>query len=244
MRSRALIRGAAILALFSAAATARAQATGDKFADGLVPGDYARVAYGSFSPISPKGSIRDWNRGTGFTIGYENWDTGSGGVARLGFGLEGSYSFYPFNGDRFIVDFANSPIGKPISASASSASILQIGVTTRLRIPAPYIMPNLAVAFGFFNWRPSEIHYTTATASATAKQQNRSGGSITFSGGLDKHVIDRFAVFADASYTYAYTSFGGGLAGSGSSCIQTDCDLLKNTQLGVVRGGLRVRVGR
>jgi hypothetical protein len=79
---------------------------------------------------------------------------------------------------------------------------------------------------------------------ATAKQQNRSGGALSFSGGLDKHIYDRFAVFADATYTYGYTSFGGGLAGSGSACLQADCDLLKNTQLGVIRGGLRVRVGR
>jgi hypothetical protein len=244
MRARALVISAAVFASLSGWSSAHAQDAPNKFADGLTPGDYVRAGFGSVNPINPQGAIRDWRRGTGISLGYENWDLGSGGVSRFGFGLEGSYSLYPFNESHFISDFVNGPNGRVLTATADKASIFQIGVTTRMRIPMPYIMPSIAVGFGFIDWRPGEINYTAVGGTGTAKQQHRSGGAITFTGGLDKHVVDRFAVFADASYTYGYTSFGGGLAGSGSACLQQDCDLLKNTQLGTIRGGLRVRVGR
>jgi hypothetical protein len=244
MRTRALGLGTAVLLSVFAWAPVLAQDTSDRFADGLAPGDYVRVAFASVNPINPGGAIRDWKRGQGITLAYENWDLGSGGVSRIGFGLEGAYSLFPFNYRQFIADFVNGPNGRLLTATADKSAILQLGVTTRLRIPAPYIMPYIAVGFGFIDWRPGQITYTAVGGNGSAKQQHRSGGAISFSGGLDKHIVDRFAVFADASYTYGYTSFGSGLGGSGSGCLQTDCDLLKNTQLGVVRGGLRVRVGR
>jgi hypothetical protein len=244
MRTRALVFGAAVLASLIAWAPARAQDTSDRFADGLTPGDYVRAAFGTVNPINPKGAIRDWKRGSGVTLAWENWDVGSGGVARFGFGVEGSYNFFPFNDAQFIADFVGGPNGQLLTATADKSSILQIGVTTRLRIPMPYIMPSIAVGFGFIDWRPGQIRYTAVGGNGTAKQQHRSGGSISLTGGLDKHIVDRFGVFADATYTYGYTSFGGGLAAAGSACLQADCDLLKNTQLGVIRGGLRVRVGR
>ena len=49
---------------------------------------------------------------------------------------------------------------------------------------------------------------------------------------------------ARRSTRYGYTSFGQGLAGSGSACLTSGCDLLKNTPLGTIRGGLRVHVGQ
>jgi hypothetical protein len=243
MRSRAFVTIAVLLSI-SAWAPAKAQDATDRNADGLTAGDYVRLGFASVNPINPKGAIRDWRAGQGITLGYENWDFGSRGVSRIGFGLEGSYSLFPFDDARFIADFVNGPNGRLLTATASKSSIIQFGVTTRLRIPMPYIMPNIAVGFGFIDWRPGQINYTAVGGNGSAKQQHRSGGSVSISGGFDKHIVDRFAVFADASYAYGYTSFGGGLAGSGSACLQADCDLLKNTQLGSIRGGLRVRVGR
>jgi hypothetical protein len=244
MRSRALVLGAAFLTSLSAWAPLQAQDTSNRFADGLTAGDYVRAGFGSVNPINPQGAIRDWKHGAGVSLAWENWDLGSGGISRFGFGIEGAYNLFPFNDAQFIADFVNGPNGRLLTATADKASILQLGVTTRMRIPAPYIMPSIAVGFGFIDWRPGQIKYTAVGGNGTAKQQHRSGGAVTFSGGLDKHIVDRFAVFADASYTYGYTSFGSGLAASGSACLQADCDLLKNTQLGVIRGGLRVRVGR
>jgi hypothetical protein len=245
MRSRALVLGAAVFATLLAWSPVRAQDNADRFSGGLVPGDYVRLGYADVNPVHPEGALRDWKRGNGVDLLWENWDIGrSGGVARLGFGIQGSYSTFPFNEQQFIADFVNGPFGHVLTATAKSASIIQVGVTTRLRVPMPIIIPSVAVGFGFINWRPGEIRYTAVGGTGTAKQQNRSGASISFSGGLDAHVIDRFFLFADAAYTYGYTSFGSGLAGSGSACLQADCDLLKNTQLGILRGGLRVHVGR
>ena len=251
MRSRLLAAVAtiavALVALAPVSNSSNAQAQEgqrDRLADGLIPGDYLRVGFSNPSPINPRGSIRDWNRGQGVTLTWENWAFGSTGVSRIGFALEGGYSLFPLDEQRFLTDFRESPNGVPIAATGKSASIIQLAVTTRLRIPAPFIMPSVGIGFGFLNWRPGKIDYTATNGSGTVRQQQRTGASLTLTGGLDKHILDRFAVFADASYTYAYTSFGSGLAASGSSCLSADCDLLKNTQLGVIRGGLRVRVGR
>jgi hypothetical protein len=212
--------------------------------DGLVPADYLRVSGGSVSPLNAQGSLRDWNRGVGVNVLWENWNAGSNGVGRIGFGLYGDLSLLPFDDKQFVADFTTGPFGAAKTATASSAKVFQVGFTTRFRIPAPYIMPSISFSFGFLDWRPSEIQYTATSGSGSAKQQERQGGLISFGGGLDKTVVDRFAIFGEAVYTYAYTSFGRGLAASGSACVQTNCDLLKNTQFGTVRGGLRVRMGR
>lgn len=243
MRSRAWVT-TAVLLFISAWTPVRAQDANDRYDGGLAPGDYLRVGYASVNPIHPEGSLVDWNRGRGVHLLWENWAIDSRGVSKLAFGLQGSYSVFPFNEQRFINDFVNGPNGRVLTASSNHATIYELGVVTRLRFPMPYVIPNIAVGFGFVNWRPGTIDYTAVGGTGTAKQGNRTGGSLSLSGGLDLHVVDRFFVFGDAAYTYGYTSFGSGLGGSGSACLQTSCDLLKNTQLGVIRGGLRVRVGR
>ena len=175
---------------------------------------------------------------------WENWDTGRNGVGRVGFGLMLDYSLLPFDEQQFLSDFV-SPTGRSAHGEreegrhfsgrrehhefafrrrsscrrSASGSASSIGVRARSRTPPP-------------------------TATSTAKQQHRSGGSVSIGGGLDKQIYDRFAVFGEAIYTYGYTSFGSGLAGSGSTCLTSGCDLLKNTPLGTLRGGLRVHVGR
>ena len=223
---------------------ALAQTGSERFSDGLTPGDHLRIGVGSVSPVNPQGSLRDWNRGQGISLIWENWDAGSTGVGRVGYGLGVDYALLPLDQQQFLLDFVNTPNGTAQSATGKKAGVLIVGVTTRFRIPAPYIMPSISLGFGFLDWRPGEVSYTATGGSGTAKQQHRSGGAITIGGGLDKHVYDRFAIFGEALYTYAYTSFGQGLAGSGSSCLTTNCDLLKNTQFGTIRGGLRVRFGR
>jgi hypothetical protein len=211
------------------------------FADGLTRGSYVRVSGASVSPLNAAGSFKDWKKGQGVNLMFENWDNGSGGVGRVGFGFFVDYSILPFDSKQFITEFTNGPNGVATSATAKKAHILQLGVNTRIRIPAPFIMPSISLGFGFFDWRPGEITYVAGGQTFSAKQQYRSGGAITLGGGLDKNIYDRFAIFAEALYSYAYTSFGRGLGASGSSCVASNCDLLKNTQLGTLRGGLRVR---
>ena len=104
-------------------------------------------------------------------------------------------------------------------------------------------MPTLQLGFGVFNYQPGSIDYQTALGSGTTAQAHRTGGAISIGGGLDKMVYDRFGIFADAVYTYAFTSVGGQAIESASG-VCSSCDAFKNTSTGVVRGGLRVRLGR
>jgi len=239
---------AALVLMITAAASpsaARAQASTDPLADGLVPGDYLRVGVSSVTPIGGGGSLKDWKRGAGFGVLYENWDQGNTGVGRIGYGFMLDYSLLPFNPDHFVSEFI-SPFGPISSASAKKTQVIQGGLNIRIRVPAPFIMPSVSFGVGFLDWRPGEITYQPigTTTTQTAKQQHRAGGLLSATGALDKHIYDRFGIFGEASYTYGFTSFGQGLAGSGSACLTSGCDLLKNTPLGTIRGGLRVKLGR
>jgi hypothetical protein len=246
MRVRSVVAAAVVLAvaLITSAERARAQ-TPDPLADGLVPGDYLRVGVHSVGPLGASGSLKDWSRGVGLGVTYENWNQGRTGVGRIGYGFMVGYSLLPFDSAQFLSERIVTQFGTPITASAKKAGVFELGVNIRFRIPAPYIMPWLKLGLGFIDWQPGKITYTTATttSSQTAKQEHRSGGAFSAGAGLDKHIYDRFGVFAEAVYTYGYTSFGQGLAGSGSTCLQTNCDLLKNIPFGSIGGGVRVHIG-
>jgi hypothetical protein len=241
MRLRSLVLLAVAASSFAATPRAFAQQT-DPMADGLQRGDYFRLSAGTVTPVNPSGSLRDWGRGVGGNLMWENWDLSgsSGQMGLFGFSLFGDLSFLPFKEEQFKTDFAKGPNGAVLRASASKARVVQLGVNTRLRIPMRYIMPSISVGFGFLDWHPGNIDYTTASGSFKAKQQNRQGGAITLTGALDKHLFDRYALFGEAVYTYGFTSWGQ-VAGSSSTCVTNECDLLKNTPLGVIRGGLRYR---
>jgi len=224
---------------------ARAQQATDPLADGLVPGDYIRIGASSVTPIGGGGSLKDWRRGVGFGVLYENWDTGNNGVGRIGYGFMLDYALLPFDDQHFVSEFT-SPFGPVNTATAKKTGVFQAGVNLRIRIPAPFIMPSVSFGVGFLDWHPGEITYTPigSTTTQSAKQQHRAGGLLSAGASLDKHIYDRFGIFGEAVYTYGFTSFGQGLAGSGSACLTSGCDLLKNTPLGTIRGGLRVRVGK
>jgi hypothetical protein len=217
----------------------------DRMTDGLVAGDYLRLVGGVLSPVNPQGSLADWDRGTTYGVVWENWQSGAGGVGRVGFGIGVNYGLLPLNEQHFLGDFLTPQGARATSASASNASLLEIETSVRLRIPAPYIMPTFSLAFGYINFRPSTIQYSAPSGSSTTAEQRRYGGEFTIGAGLDKHVIDRFADFGEASYTYGFTSLGQGLARPGGTCATSSngCDPLKNTTLGTIRGGLRVHIG-
>lgn len=190
--------------------------------------------------------MKSWRQGSSANVMWENWDVGggSGGLGLIGFGLYGDLGLYPFDAEQFKVDFDNGPNGRVLTAAASSARMFQFGVNTRIRIPMPYVMPSVSFGFGFLDWRPAKINYTAVGGSGTAKQQNRQGGVVTLIGGLDRQIFGRVGIFGEALYAYGFTSFGQGLGASGSQCVQSNCDLLKNTSLSTFRGGLRVRTTR
>ena len=231
--------------LCSTVLSASASAQNPRGADGLIPGDYARLSFSSVTPVNPSGSLKQWKSGNGVNFMWENWSTGTrNGVAMVGFGLYGDLALLPFDEAKFIEDFSSGPNGVVISARAGRARAIQLGVNTRVRLPVPYVTPSVSFGFGFIDWRPAKIDYTATLGSGTAKQQSRQGGVVSIIGGLDKNIYDRFAVFGEAAYSYGFTSFGRGLAASGSACVAANCDLLKNTPFGSLRAGLRVRASR
>lgn len=240
------LAGAAAMAL-ALPARAQDETQNARMADGLIAGDYIRVHGGVASPVNAQGSLRNWNNGSTFGLEWENWQSSSGGVGIVGFGIGADYSTLPLNGTDFRTRFKSAD-GETISQVAgSNAHILQIGLTTRFRIPSPFAMPSIGIGFGFLDWRPGVIHYATAQNPGTSvevAQQHRSGASLAISGALDKRIYDRFAAFGEASYVYGFTGYGSGLATPTGVCSNNGCDVLKNTSIGVVRGGLRVRVGR
>src|SRR6478752_2485276 len=74
------VAAALVLAVAIVSLPARARAQGyDPMTDGLVPGDYLRIGVSSVTPVNPSGSLKDWKRGVGFGVLYENWDNGNGG---------------------------------------------------------------------------------------------------------------------------------------------------------------------
>ncbi|HEX4682609.1 MAG TPA: hypothetical protein VH277_07880 [Gemmatimonadaceae bacterium] len=246
MRLRSFVLVAALIAAsFVSPRTALAQAVAtDPMADGLMPSDYLRVSAGYVAPVNPSGSLRDWKSGVGANLFWENWQQGASGVGRVGFGLGIGYSLLPLDEAQLLRDFTPPTGGAITAATASKANILEITSEVRIRIPAPYIMPTVNIGFGFMNWAPGEIHYTTATTTGSAKQQHRSGAEVSLGGGLDKNIYDRYALFAEAMWSYGFTSFGSGFATPNSTCASNGCDILKNTSIGTVRGGLRVRIGQ
>jgi hypothetical protein len=238
MRSRLLLGVGAALVSFSHIAHAQSD-----LAAGLRAGDYVRISGGVSTPVNPQGSLKDWGTGTGVNVGWENWQNGgSGGVGRLGIAINLSYTLLPLDESQFLSDFTPIQGAKPTSAHASDAGILEVATNLRFRIPSPVIMPTINVGLGFMNWMPSTINYDSPTGPGSAKQRHRSGAELTIGGGLERHIVDRVGLFAEAVYAYGFTSIGQGSAAPGGVCGTNSCDVLKNTSIATFRGGVSVRV--
>lgn len=246
MRSR--LRAAVVLMLSSMVVVphvGRAQGGGaptDPRAAGLVSGDYIRVGGGLVSPVNAQGSLRDWNSGPGISVIWENWQPGSGGVGVIGYGLGVDYARFPLNEPQFIADFQTAQGGKATAASSSASQLFVVSTSLRVRIPAEYVVPSITLGLGFLNYRPSSVDYVSASGNGSAKQQSRSGGEISISGTLDRQIVDRVAIYGEAQYLYGFTSLGRFSATPGGNCAANGCDVLKNTPVATLRGGLRVRL--
>jgi hypothetical protein len=235
-------------ALVSLSSVGRAQdraAQSERFADGLLPGDYLRLSGGMMAPVNAQGSLRDWDRGTVYGLVWENWQSGAGGVGRVGYGIGVNYGLLPLDEQQFLSEFLTPQGTRATSASASNASVLEIETNLRFRIPSPFIMPSFSLGLGYLNYRPSTITYTAGGTSSSTAEQRRYGAEFTIGGELDKRIVDRVAIYGEAMYTYGFTGLGQGIARPGGTCATSTngCDPLKNTSLGVVRGGLRVHIG-
>jgi hypothetical protein len=65
---------------------------------------------------------------------------------------------------------------------------------------------------------------------------------LTIGAGLERRIADRYGLFAEAVYAYGFTSIGQGSAAPGGVCGTNSCDVLKNTSIATLRGGVSVRV--
>ena len=210
---------------------------------GVTPGDYLRLGAGYVTPVNPRGGITEWKPGTSVSVFWENWEQSQLGTSRVGFGIGASYAMLPLDEQRFMRDFAPAGGGTATSANANRAGILEITTGLRVRIPSPLVMPTINLGFGFINWAPSKINYTSTTGNGSVQQQHRSGAKFSIGAGLDRTVYDRWGIFGEGEYTYGFTSYGQFAAPSGT-CRANTCDLLTNTTIAALRGGLRVRLGR
>jgi len=242
MRTRPLI---AVFAAIALSRAAYAQSTGGASDDALPPGDYVRVSGGAAIPVGAQGSLRDWDRGTGFAVAYESWQAGPTGVSRAGFALTAAYNLLPLDEERFVSTFVDPTTGQPAhAASASRAGILEVTTNVKIRIPAPVVTPMVNIGLGLIDWHPGTIHYTAGAITGTARQLHRTGLEFSIGGGIDRTIVDRIAVFGEAMYVFGYTSYGGGYTSPGGVCTTGSCDALRNTTIGTIRGGLRARIGR
>jgi hypothetical protein len=217
----------------------------DPSAGGLSAGEYLLIAGGGTLPVNPQGSLRNYRGGPVVSLAYENWQLGtSGGMGLVGFGLGASYSALPTK-DGFAEAVAAASGGTGQGASAASAKIFEIASTLRIRFPAPYVMPALTLGLGFINWAPGAIKYqATDGSNAKVRYQHRSGAELSIGGSVDRHIYDRYGLFAEADYVYGFTNFGQAFIPPNGSCVDVACDPLKNTSVAIIRGGLRVGLGR
>ena len=195
--------------------------------------------------MNAQGSLRDWDRGTVYGLVWENWQSGAGGVGRVGYGIGVNYGLLPLDEQQFLSEFLTPQGTRATSASASNASVLEIETNLRFRIPSPFIMPSFSLGLGY-----STIVRRRSLIRRTARRHRPPSNvamaeNSRFGGELDKRIVDRVAIYGEATYTYGFTGLGQGIARPGGTCATSTsgCDPLKNTSLGMVRGGLRVHIG-
>ncbi|HVX38329.1 MAG TPA: hypothetical protein VHB25_02055 [Gemmatimonadaceae bacterium] len=227
-----------VLALAAVPAALRAQE--------ISAGNYVRASAGITTPVNPTGTLRDWKRGTGFALSWENWESMGGGAPRAGFGIAFDYAQLPLDEQQFVATFKTGQGLHATSASANKTSVWTIATDFRLRIPTPLVMPTINFGFGIIDFHPSTVQYVaTDGTQGSAEQKGRTGAELSIGGGIDRQIAGRVAVYAEALYRYGFTSVGEGIAAPGSACLNSGgCDALKNTSFGTIRGGLRIKVDR
>jgi len=241
LRIRPLLIALTVTSVLSPAA-ATSQVVGRQLSNLYFGGDNVRVLAGR---AMPQGGMHNWSPGLVFGLAWESWDAGGGGgAARVAVGLAGSYGTLPFDRSTFISDF-ESTTGKHVtSANAPDASIADLMVTLRVRGPTMFVMPSLLIGLGYYNFTPRTIAFQAADSTGTARSRSKSGPSGNIGIGLDGPFIGRTALFGEALYAYGWSSDNILSQSASSRCGGNVCDTFKSTQATMIRGGVRVRLGR
>jgi hypothetical protein len=205
-------------------------------------GDNIRVTAGR---AMPHVGMHNWDTGMSYGIAWESWDPGRGaGPSRVAVGLAGSYSRLPFSRSDFAKEF-ESATGKQVTqATASAATIADLQVTARVRGPTMLVMPSLVIGVGYYNFSPSTIAYQATDTAGTARTRGKSGPSANIGLAVDGPFIGRTALFAEALYAYGWSSDNQLSRSASSRCGGNVCDTFKSTQTTLLRGGVRLRLGR
>jgi hypothetical protein len=240
MRSRLLLVVTAALATLARVGHAQS----DRLSGGLTAGDYVRVSAGVMAPVNPQGGFRDWKSGSAFNVSWENWQPGDNGLGRLGISLGLGYAALPLDETKFLADFTPLSGNKATKVSSSNGSLFELNTGLHVRIPAPLLVPTIRFGLGYIGWRPARISYTETTgATGTTKQQTRNGAEVSIGGGLERDFAERFGIFGEADYVYGFTSLGQSAATPGGICAGgSGCDVLKNTSVTTIRGGVSVKI--
>ena len=201
----------------------------------------------STNPLDAQGNLRDWSSGTAYNLMWESWGAGGAGTDLTGYGFSVGYTQLPFNNSFFVQNFTPTQVtGSTATATAADARVLEFLATLRIRIPTPLVMPHLSLGLGFIELA-SRHHSTTPRQRARRPTQSRKAvrrAEFSVGGGVDRHVYDRVGIFAEARTPTAITSFGQVRNADRDVRGQRMRRPLKNTTLGTIRGGLRVRIGQ
>jgi hypothetical protein len=204
-------------------------------------GDNVRVTAGQ---ATPRGGMHNWESGLTLGLAWESWDPGRNGPPRLAVGLAGSYSKLPFARSTFITDFESTTGRQVTQASASDAAIADLLLTVRVRGPAVVVMPSMFIGVGYYSFTPGTIVFQATDSAGTARSRRKNGPAANIGLSLDGPTFARAALFADALFAYGWSSDNYLSRSATSRCGGNTCDAFKSTQTTMIRGGVRVRVGR
>ena len=204
-------------------------------------GDNVRVTAGR---ATPHAGMHNWESGLAFGVAWESWDPGRGGPPRMAVGLAGSYGKLRFARSTFIDDFESTTGQQITQASASGAAIADLLATIRVRGPAFLLMPSVFIGVGYYSFMPGTIEFRASDSAGTARSRRKSGPAANIGLSIDGPTIARTALFAEALYAYGWSSDNYFSQSASSRCTGNTCDAFKSTQTTMIRGGIRVRVGR
>ena len=210
------------------------------------PATISASAAASTIPVNAQGSLRDWKRGTGINLAWENWQPGAHGVGRVGFGLDVAYSRLAAR---------TRPVRRRFRARTDRHCGRRVGASRRfsrstsnlrIRIPAPCVMPAITSASASsIGRRETSITHRPPARTGTASSHRAAALSSSLGGASIEQIYRSLRDLWRSGVRLRIHELRRAASRTPSEhVLHSGCDLLKNTTVGTLRGGLRVRLGR